>query len=74
MFDIHIMFMYKYMMWFTINILQRQDILKAKFLSSDSGMSPANFFITHQFIDTVSPQPHQIVLLELMNDVLYGNV
>ena len=33
---------------------QRQDILKAKFLSSDSGMSPANFFITHQFIDTVS--------------------
>ena len=64
MFDIHTMFMY--MMWFTINVLQRQDILKAKFLSSDSGMSPANFFITHQFIDTVSAQPHQSVLLELL--------
>ena len=41
---------------FIVNISQRQDILKAKFLGSDSGMSPANFFITHQFIDTVSAQ------------------
>ena len=50
---------------FIVNILQRQDILKAKFLSSDSGTSPANFFITHQFIDTVSAQPHQGVSVSI---------
>ena len=44
-------------------IFQRQDILKAKFFSSDTGMSPANFFITHQFMDTVSAQSYLLIVM-----------